>query len=1476
MNLDIFPYYDDFESDKEYKQILALPGAPVQARDITQSQSMLIFQIQELGNTLYRDGQILRGCQASINDSKTQITISSGDVYVEGFVVHFVSSTVLAIKGVGKETIGLIKNEEIITETMDGSLRDPAQNYDKKSVASSHRLKKTWSWKVLNLSTDQGSATLVYQSELDKTGIGVFNLLEGAVTAEVKTESSTQPILDMVAKRDYMKDGNFVLEGLKIKVLDHPTDNVNFRQLAVTAGIARIQGYDIEISTNWIGDIPIARDKATIIAEPWGEFEAFDPLTYAGAQYKLGERPVADVSRVVATFLAVDGFGSRSALTRGAITGGSDELSEQSVVRIIAINQGGTWNPTTEQFVGGYTFPSNCYVKDGNNISWAPVGTGNPKEPSPGSTYQVAYQFRKQLTKQIVVIQPVSNERLVHGTDDTLAHDYLCEINTDTGVTINVCNPTGTGDPPDIVTSDYVEGTDFTLDQIGNLIWFEYDVNVITVTKGAPDQPDDFSSLVPSGWLFYEIIGVAVGSGGGFYFDYTTGNFVGATTLYDEGDDFTYVKGTPTIDWGPSAPISREPGASTQYKIAVRLRKYLSSNHPTLGNSYFVSYSYWKTVTSGDYLSRDSFYRVYDGSTGLTNTPQHYGLDFQDYVNFWRSDNFKAGIGNMERPYPGTMVEIDYEYYLPRYCVIEYHNTELVRLHYGVSSTTPTEPVFDEGNSSIILGKLFMPADSGSMVVTEFGVRALKVVDLQNMRDRIIRTEQNLANTYLDLDSKSIPVANKKGISTSAFRDNARFDVGWVGTSYSIDPDWEELTLGHIDSLANGVVDETATTGKVYSTIVTLEPSGTDVIEQIYYTEDESIAPYATALQGLETAQAAYMELTPPGDSVVIPRTVSFETESDADAWTQSDVAKLSDPAPWFAGGWRGGQQQEVAISEQAADETGRRAVTTTKTQDVNDTQTQTWTSAYLRDVQGVCRQIEVTFRIPGGLPPRSKAELDFFLYFGGIKVDVTTLGGTPPGNTAGSFGVRDSDRGAEGKFMIPPGIPEGSVEVKAVSNPIAVLGTEFRYTVAAIYNSSVTEKVTMQFDKCRCNCFSCNRCGNCFTCRGRCGTGPLAQTLEPFGKSRFLRDISLDYSMVHPEYGTYCSVLKTDNGVPTSATILNGTIGRKFLTATQMAGGGMKKYIFDDPIYIQSDTYAIMSSGEDGFNMNSVEEVAAGRDIRCKVAKLGGMDKTTGVTVGAQPFKDGMMFRSLTGITWEQDQKTDMKFQATFNVYPTQQFQIVQLTTLPVLSATAFLCQWNSQVPEGTQVIFEFKTRKSDWKEFAPYVLTKIGEEADELTFRARLSTTSPDVTPFVEKACGLYIQSHQEQMMVVTKAFDMAEGESANSLDIWIESHLPSGCSQDLQVTFDNGTHWVVLDSAVDGNPFGNLKDLQIVDLNAINVKVKYHWRIESSDLAALSPPLAHFTSYRVKISCVSTGRDAKTKEPRFSNFVTIAATA
>jgi hypothetical protein len=1456
INLNSHPYWDDYDEQKNYKKILAIPGRVAQAREFTQAQTIVQHQVTRLSNAIWQNGTILRGCAISVNDSKTTVQISAGDVYIDGDIINFPDTTYLEIQGTGTEVIGLVKTERIITEVEDYTLKDPAQNYDNYNQPGAHRLQITWEWRVVNrngvaVQTLEGGVPQANTVVSD--GIGVFTFKDGdRAEAEATTSDVTQQILDISAKRDFMKSGNYVLQGLKMKVLEHPEYKWDMKQLVVTAGIARIQGYDITIQTNWAGDLPVSRDTDTILDEPW-IFVDYDPATGLGGQYRLGERPVCEVQTVVGTVTAVNGpirnFSStRPALTRGGTPGGSDELSEQAVVSILAVNKGGEWDPIQGAFLGGTTYSPSAYLKDGNNIDWSPSGA----EPSPGETYSVAYTYRKQLVKQVMAMTEVHNEQLVHETDDTLAQSYLCEINEYTGASVRiVLAEDGGAAPSDFVASQFAKDIDFTIRATGFVDWFNYDVQVVEVLRGVLDGTDDVTGLT-GGYSFYQIIAVASDDG---EFNYDTLEFEGATYNYEETTDYEYDAGVPHLSWGPSGPGTSEPGSGSTYQVAVRARKYLTSNHPEPGDTYFVSYYYWAVKIPGDYLGRDSFYSRWLEEDDPLNIRQHYGLDLQDSVNFWKTVNYNDNPPTIDKPNTGTMVEISYTYYLPKFAVVEYNDTNPVKVSLGLASKNPTEPVFDEQDNNILLGKVYMPADGLNMVVTEFGVVTLKVTDLHDMRKRIIRTEQNLADTWLDLDAKSMPVANKKGISTSTFKNNERFDTGWPNTAWSIDPDWEELTFPHEDSMYTLEVDDAQTSGKIYDTICTLSPNGLETVENPFYTGHESIAPYALANQAMFLeAQSLYMTLKPSGDTVIIPRTEYFQSQADADAWGKSDLAKLTDPAPWFAGGWRGGQQNDAVN----AGDGGVAAVP-------NDNMTQQWTSQYIREIQGVCRQIPVDISIPGGLPPTSELALDFFVYFGGVLVPLTMLSGTPAGTISNTFRPRLQDNGADVRFTIPPNIPEGRIEVKVVSNPIMINGKEWTTSVTAIFDAAVVEKLTMVFDKCRCNCYACNRCANCWNCRARCGTGPLAETLEPIGRMRFCREIEVDFYSVHPKYGVYGCLVKTENGNPTSNTVANGMISRKYLSATQMAGAGMKKFTFDDPVFFKDEAYAIVITGEDGFNINSLSEIAAGRDIRCKLAKLGEKDLVNGVTVGSQPFKNGIFWRSLTGVTWEQDQTSDLKFRASFNLYPTNSEQIVQLQPVETTNATAFICMWNSQAVDGTKVTFEYKTRKGSWTEFSPYMLTKLTEVADQLILRARLSSTSPNITPFVEKICGMYIQSHTAELKVVTKLFEL--NEQSDTLDVWINAHLPSGCSQFLRVSFDNGVTWTDLDQQLNGMPNGNLVELAPVDLNAENVKIKYHWQV-------VLPNPQVFTAYRVEIRCTATGTTARLKNPRFSNFVSIAS--
>ena len=56
-NLNVTPYYDDFDKDKNFYRVLFRPG--FQAREITTMQSILQNQVESIGTHLFKDGAMV-------------------------------------------------------------------------------------------------------------------------------------------------------------------------------------------------------------------------------------------------------------------------------------------------------------------------------------------------------------------------------------------------------------------------------------------------------------------------------------------------------------------------------------------------------------------------------------------------------------------------------------------------------------------------------------------------------------------------------------------------------------------------------------------------------------------------------------------------------------------------------------------------------------------------------------------------------------------------------------------------------------------------------------------------------------------------------------------------------------------------------------------------------------------------------------------------------------------------------------------------------------------------------------------------------------------------------------------------------------------------------------------------------------------------------------------------------------------------
>jgi len=67
INLNTDPYFDDFDETKNYHQILFKPGVAVQARELTQLQSIIKNQIKRFGDHLFKNGTLIHGGNATLD-----------------------------------------------------------------------------------------------------------------------------------------------------------------------------------------------------------------------------------------------------------------------------------------------------------------------------------------------------------------------------------------------------------------------------------------------------------------------------------------------------------------------------------------------------------------------------------------------------------------------------------------------------------------------------------------------------------------------------------------------------------------------------------------------------------------------------------------------------------------------------------------------------------------------------------------------------------------------------------------------------------------------------------------------------------------------------------------------------------------------------------------------------------------------------------------------------------------------------------------------------------------------------------------------------------------------------------------------------------------------------------------------------------------------------------------------------------------
>lgn len=75
-DFNVNPYFDDFSETKDFYRFLFRPRVPVQARELTQLQTMIQKQIQRFGDHVFKDGSVVEGCHVTYYDKFNYVSVS--------------------------------------------------------------------------------------------------------------------------------------------------------------------------------------------------------------------------------------------------------------------------------------------------------------------------------------------------------------------------------------------------------------------------------------------------------------------------------------------------------------------------------------------------------------------------------------------------------------------------------------------------------------------------------------------------------------------------------------------------------------------------------------------------------------------------------------------------------------------------------------------------------------------------------------------------------------------------------------------------------------------------------------------------------------------------------------------------------------------------------------------------------------------------------------------------------------------------------------------------------------------------------------------------------------------------------------------------------------------------------------------------------------------------------------------------------
>lgn len=200
-NLNVSPYYDDFDYEKNYHRVLFKPGVTVQTRELNNLQSILQNQIEKFGSKFFTNGGIVVPGNFGYDNTYNCIEIENSfkGILVESYFQNFVGKL---LKG---KTTGIIAKVDYVL---------------KKSDIDSKRNTTALFVKYQNSSSEDFTTNTFENGEelLTVEDVPVGNTLFSADTSVFRVLSPTEGSATSVGSAAKIEDGIYFIRGNFVNV----------------------------------------------------------------------------------------------------------------------------------------------------------------------------------------------------------------------------------------------------------------------------------------------------------------------------------------------------------------------------------------------------------------------------------------------------------------------------------------------------------------------------------------------------------------------------------------------------------------------------------------------------------------------------------------------------------------------------------------------------------------------------------------------------------------------------------------------------------------------------------------------------------------------------------------------------------------------------------------------------------------------------------------------------------------------------------------------------------------------------------------------------------------------------------------------------------------------------------------------------------------------------------------------------------